>query len=224
MFSVYGKAGRVFRGSMEELRKAGPVSRAARSDAVQAIGRDALDQNPLPIPNLQHPAPPVDLPHRSALDAYSQTTKMEMPRHPLSHVRDIMSSPVVTVTDSATVHDAWLILAQRQLGQAPVVNAQGTLVGLLSRADLMRPDHLPGPDSHALVWRALLMQMVVDLMWTPVPSVAPETDVRRVARVLLDSGLPGLPVVDESGQVIGFVSRSDILRAVVADPPLDLWI
>ena len=48
-------------------------------------------------------------------------------------------------------------------------------------------------------------------------------NIRRVARVLLDTGLPGLPVVDEQGMVTGFVSRSDILRAVVADPPLDLW-
>jgi CBS domain-containing protein len=82
---------------------------------------------------------------------------------------------------------------------------------------------LPGPDTHALVWKALLVQSVTEWMWTPVPSVAPDTDIRRVARVLLDSSLPGLPVVDDQGLVIAFVSRSDILRAVVADPPLDLW-
>ena len=87
----------------------------------------------------------------------------------------------------------------------------------------MRPERLPGPESHALVWRALLLQGVVDVMWTPVPSVAPDADIRHVARVLLDTGLPGLPVVDDHGAVIGFISRSDILRAVVADPPLDLW-
>jgi CBS domain-containing protein len=73
------------------------------------------------------------------------------------------------------------------------------------------------------VWRALLAQSVVDLMWSPVPSVAADADIRRVAQVLLDTGLPGLPVVDDAGLVTGFVSRSDILRAVVADPPLDLW-
>jgi len=67
------------------------------------------------------------------------------------------------------------------------------------------------------------MQSVVDLMWSPVPSVSASTDIRRLARVLLDTGLPGLPVVDDAGLVIGFASRSDILRAVVADPPLDLW-
>jgi CBS domain-containing protein len=41
--------------------------------------------------------------------------------------------------------------------------------------------------------------------------------------VLLDTGLPGLPVVDDDGHVVGFISRTDILHAVVADPPLDLW-
>ena len=69
----------------------------------------------------------------------------------------------------------------------------------------------------------MLAQSVVEVMWTPVASVSPESDIRRVASVLLDSGLPGLPVVEDEGHVIGFVSRSDILRAVVADPPLDLW-
>ncbi|MDD5030353.1 MAG: CBS domain-containing protein, partial [Rhodoferax sp.] len=89
--------------------------------------------------------------------------------------------------------------------------------------DLMKTERLPTPDAHALVWRALMQQNVQDIMWTPVPSVAPESDIRRVVRVLLDTGLPGLPVVDEVGTVIGFISRSDILRAVVTDPPLDLW-
>jgi CBS domain-containing protein len=76
---------------------------------------------------------------------------------------------------------------------------------------------------HVLVWRALLSQSVAEVMWSPVPSVAMDTDIRRVARVLLDTGLPGLPTVDDLGRVTGFVSRTDILRAVVADPPLDLW-
>ena len=119
--------------------------------------------------------------------------------------------------------DAWALLAERGVGQAPVVGTDNVLVGLLTRADLSRPDRMPGPDTHPLVWRATLAQSVVDVMWTPVPSVAEDTDIRRLARVLLDTGLPGLPVVDEAGRVIGFVSRSDILRAVVADPPLDLW-
>lgn len=223
MFSVYGQAGRIFRGSLEELRQMEPVSRASRPNAVRAIGQDAQDHSSAGYGLAAHPSVAMDLPHRSALAAYSQTTRMDVPRHPLTQVAAIMSHEVTTVADTATVEQAWRVLSVKQLGQAPVVNAQGVLVGLLSRADLMRPERLPGPEGHALVWRALLMQKVVEIMWTPVPSVSPDTDIRRLARVLLDSGLPGLPVVDEQGSVHGFVSRSDILRAVVADPPLDLW-
>jgi CBS-domain-containing membrane protein len=134
-----------------------------------------------------------------------------------------MTRHVISLPDIATVEQAWELLAAKGIGQAPVIDESHMLVGLLSRADLTRPDRLPAPDSHALVWRALLAQSVTDVMWSPVPSVAADTDIRRVARVLLDTGLPGLPVVDEAGLVQGFVSRSDILRAVVADPPLDLW-
>lgn len=71
------------------------------------------------------------------------------------------------------------------MGQAPVVNRDSILVGLVSRADLLRPEHLPIV-GNVQVWRNLLAQSVVDLMRTPVPSAAPDADIRRVASVLLD--------------------------------------
>jgi len=223
MFSVYGQAGRIFRGTLEELRQVGAVSAASRSHSVAAIGRDPLDQTPTAFAQLPEMVG-TDVAHRSALASYAQARKNDVPRHPITRVDAIMSRSVVLVADTMTVEQAWQVLSANHVGQAPVVSAQSVLVGLLSRADLMRPERLPGPESHALVWRALLLQNVVQVMWTPVPSVAVDADIRRVAGVLLHTGLPGLPVADESGQVIGFVSRSDILRAVVADPPLDLWL
>jgi CBS-domain-containing membrane protein len=228
MFSVYGKAGRLFRGSMEDLRKIGPTSALSRTKRVAGVGREAIDSfvSLLAQHGSVHTAPampPQDAPHRDAMAAYAQTASNQHLRHPLSLVRDIMNPGAITLFESSTVAQAWGLLAQHQLGQAPVLDPAGRLVGLLTRAELMRADRLPGPQTHALVWQALLAQSVADLMWTPVPSVAPETDIRRLARVLLDTGLPGLPVVDERDSVIGFVSRTDILRAVVSDPPLDLW-
>lgn len=228
MFSVYGRAGRLFRGSMEELRKIAPTSAIGRSRRMASMVREDLDAGLLPLATNAHSgrqqgSSKPDIAHRDAMAAYAQAAQTQPARHPLKQVRDIMNATAFTLPEDATVAQAWDLLAERQLGQAPVVNAAGVLVGLLTRAELMRPDRLPGSGAHALVWQALLMQSVADLMWTPVPSVAPETDIRRLARVLLDTGLPGLPVVDEQGRVIAFVSRTDILRAVVADPPLDLW-
>jgi CBS-domain-containing membrane protein len=213
---------------MEDLRKIGPTSALSRTQRVAGVGHEALDGfvsliaqqgGAQPTPT----RPSQDAPHRDAMAAYAQTASNQPPRHPLSMVRDIMNSGAITLAEGATVAQAWGLLAQHQLGQAPVVDATGRLVGLLTRAELMRADRLPGPKTHVLAWQALLAQAVADVMWTPVPSVAPETDIRRLARVLLDTGLPGLPVVNEQGSVIGFVSRTDVLRAVVADPPLDLW-
>ncbi len=91
------------------------------------------------------------------------------------------------------------------------------------RETLLRTEHLPTPNTHPLAWQAWLAQSVADAMCTPVPSVQSDTDLRHVARVLLDTGLPGLPVVEANGAITGFVSRSDLLRAIVNDPPLDLW-
>jgi len=134
-----------------------------------------------------------------------------------------MSAQVTVLPVTADVRQGWQALLDAGVGQAPVVNAQGQLVGLLTRAELLKLDQLPTPDQAALVWRALLMQPLAEVMISPVPAVLPETDIRRVARVLLDSQLPGLPVVDADEKLLGFVSRSDILKAVVHDPPLDLW-
>ena len=231
MFSVYGKSGLMFRGSMEELRKIGPTSALARTRRVAAVGREAAEgfmaQLAL-VGNEGHGRPMAsaathDLAHNEAMAAYARTANSQPPRHPLMRVRDIMNPGAICVAQVDSLGQAWDLLAEHQLGQAPVVDGAGVLVGLLTRAELMRSDRLPGRNSHALVWQAFLAQGVAELMWTPVPSVAPDTDIRRLARVLLDTGLPGLPVVDDVGKVQAFVSRTDILRAVVADPPLDLW-
>ena len=103
-----------------------------------------------------------------------------------------------------------------------MVNAQGRVVGLLLRADIAPVDLLPQP---AAVPQAIARarRSVSEAMVSPVPTVAAHTELRRVAPVLLDTGLPGLPVTDDAGVLQGFITRTDILRAVVADPPLDLW-
>ncbi|KAB2895921.1 MAG: CBS domain-containing protein, partial [Burkholderiaceae bacterium] len=117
---------------------------------------------------------------------------------------------------------AWQTLAEHRIAQAPVVDAQGRVVGLLLRADMAPLDLLPEPGA---VKQAidLARRPVSEVMVSPVPTVDEDTELRRVAGVLLDTGLPGLPVTDEAGRLAGFISRTDILRAVAADPPLDLW-
>ncbi|WP_180125466.1 HPP family protein [Rhodoferax sp. BLA1] len=231
MFSVYGMQGRLFRGSLEQLRQVGGVGALTRSRSLlptEQEGRDRLaESSGAFVESAANKAEGRNAgwedSRRAALSAYTETRDGSTTRQLLTRVSDLMSQSIIILKDSATVLQAWQILSEKGVGQAPVVDANNHLVGLLTRADLLNPERLPSPDSHALAWRALMLQNVKDIMVTPVPSVAPDSDIRRVARVLLDTGLPGLPVVDEQGLVAGFISRSDILRAVVTDPPLDLW-
>ena len=220
MFSVYGVMGRLFNGSLDQMHQVGGINTLTRTRAVARIGQDpsASDTGD----DLRRATFSDTVPHKPIM-AYAQVQEGDSQRRPLTRVLDVMSHKVLTVDLSATVLEGWQFLSEHGIGQAPVVDDKGMLVGMLLRADLLRTEHLPTPNAHALAWVAWLAQSVADTMCTPVPSVQSDTDLRHVARVLLDTGLPGLPVVEANGAIAGFVSRSDLLRAIVNDPPLDLW-
>ena len=55
------------------------------------------------------------------------------------------------------------------------------------------------------------MKTIRDVMTRPALSVGPETPIREVARILVEHRISGLPVVDESGAVLGVVSEGDLL-------------
>lgn len=59
---------------------------------------------------------------------------------------------------------------------------------------------------------------VADAMPSEVITADPVSDVRRIAKLMLDYRLSALPIVDERDALIGLVSRSDILYAVTSDP------
>lgn len=220
MFHLYSVEGRVLSGSTEQMRKMTPPSAATRVRRIARIGGEPGEAEELPTP-----APvAADVGRHGALAEYAATEHgASQQRQPLSHVSEVMSTQMLTLPVDTPVLQAWRQLAEHGYHQAPVVDAGGRLVGLFVQAELMRSDLIARAVADPSVWRALAAQPVRELMTTPVPAASIDTELRRVASVLLDLHLPGLPVVDEHGAVIGFVSRSDILRAVVADPPLDLW-
>lgn len=223
MFSVYGATGRVFRGTLDQMRQIDKVHAADRARAIDPAARDGHDSALHEA--VEYGAPIATPQQRSAISAYETTRQPPTPQgwYDMA-VADVMTRKVLSLSVGASVHDAWQQLQHHGRGQAPVVNGQGILVGMLTRADLVRfgpwPDSGMGPkardDAHT--------QTVETCMLTPVPSVAAQTPLRHAASGLLDSGLPGLPVVDDEGRVIGFVSRADILRAALRDAGLDTWV
>lgn len=113
---------------------------------------------------------------------------------------------------------AWHVLVGHQIHQAPVLDAGRRLVGIVSERNLLTT--LNVEDGQV---RDVLQKRVADVMTTPVVAAHPLTDIRRIARVMLERNVDGVPIVDDGGALAGFVSRSDILNAVVRDPPLSMW-
>lgn len=234
MFSIVGTRGTLFKGPMEELiRVTGvlPSASTRRADALLSHLDDAERRSHYtnwPKGASQNRDTQQSSPTgRQSAQATGEYAKMQRPSVParrvLRTVRDVMSVGAISVGDDQTIQQGWQVLADAGVGQAPVVAAGGELVGLLSRADLLRLDQLPSSDQGALVWRSWLSQPLRRVMTSPVPAVYPDTDLRRLVHVLLHADLPGLPVLDEHDRLQGFVSRKDVLQAVVHDPPLDLW-
>jgi CBS domain-containing protein len=237
MFAVFSVSGRVGSGTLEQLRDVAPVHAATRVRGVSGAVSGEESSDPA------RPRSEADFVHlgrgarrgltaalgcaQSALATYADLSTPHNPAHttkrPLTHVVDVMSTQLTTVRDDMPLVEAWQHLADSGVAQAPVLNAQDRLVGLLLQADMMQGAALPHPGASPAAWLALWRQTVAERMWTPVPSVSLDADLRHVAEALLRWRLPGLPVADEDGAVTGFIARSDILRAVVADPPLDLW-
>lgn len=224
MFFVFGPSGQMYRGGPENLSQITAVRRVERPQALHTRTLDPdQDAAPTPAPPARAHAPVVNLRLQDAVAAYVQTGQgPHKRREPLTLVRDVMSHGALSVSPAMRVNDAWQTLAEHHVAQAPVVDELGCVIGLLLRADMAPLDLLPEPGAVKEAIE-LARRPVSEVMFSPVPAVAADTALRRVAGVLLDTGLPGLPVTDEAGVLAGFISRTDILRAVAADPPLDLW-
>ena len=213
MFSVYGVTGQSFHGSLEKLIAIPGLSAARRSRGIDQEGGE-LGPEMRVFRRDNH----EDGQYQEAAQAYRQMLRVSPERTPILHAYQSMSRDVMTLRPDTRVEDAWRQLAARGQGQAPVLDKTLRLVGLVSVQDLLTVINV-----EADTVRDILSRTVADVMTSPVVSTDPITDIRRVARVLLDYKLSGLPVVSEQAELVGILTRSDILRALVNDPPLSLW-
>ena len=218
MFFVYGTTGRTFSGTLESFM---PLSGVVKAHNARTSGNRLLDSDgPLHETTREGETPRIEHSRfAQAAQAYDKMHRRENKRTPVCHAYQVMSHDVLALQPTDTVGAAWLQLAERKVHQSPVLGPTKEVVGLVTDRDLLMVANLEGN-----LLTGLLNRPISELMVTPVACSAPVTDVRRIARVMLTTGLSAVPIVDDGGQLLGIVSRGDILRAIVNDPPLSLWI
>jgi CBS domain-containing protein len=147
-------------------------------------------------------------------------------------VADAMSRDPIIVRPETPLNEAIQILAERRISGLPVVDDNGKLVGIISETDLMWQEtgvtppayimfldsviYLKNPATYERDLHKALGQTVGEVMSKNPITISPDKSIKEAAKVLHDHDIHRLPVLDSEGQVIGILSRGDIIRAMAA--------
>ena len=152
-----------------------------------------------------------------------------MPRSTL--VRQVMTTDVVTVRPDEPIQEATRKLIDHEVDGAPVVDANGAVVGMLTSDDLLVQEtklHYPTvvslfgaylelPSAHRQFeedLRKAVGATVEEVMNDEPVTVGDEDTLERAATLMHEENVSRLPVVRD-GRLVGIIARGDILRAVM---------
>jgi len=144
---------------------------------------------------------------------------------------DLMSRDVVTIPQHFSLQKAAHLLSNANVSGAPVIDARGVCVGVISATDFIHLADVERPmvehcdkECFCSEWQVLDVENLpadeVCSFMTPDPvTVGPTTGITELARMMLDAHIHRVIVVDAMRRPIGVVSSTDILAAVAyADP------
>ena len=131
-------------------------------------------------------------------------------------VREWMSSPVLTVRAEAPISVAHAMMKEHKVRRLAVVDMEERLIGIVTIGDVREAS--PSDATTLSIWELnyLWAQLIVGkIMSHKVTTIKPDETIFEAATRMLDQKISGLPVVDETGKLVGMITESDIFRMVV---------
>jgi CBS domain-containing protein len=125
-------------------------------------------------------------------------------------VAALMQAPVTAVARNTTIGEAIVTLADKHISAVPVVDAHGKMIGVLSTTDVLEAES--AASDHASRDQLFENTTVEDLMTGKPLTIAPDADVRDAARQMLYGDVHRL-FVEQNGELVGVISRTDVVRA-----------
>jgi len=184
------------------------VQAVVRAGRIDAIDGDAADGS------AQHMTTPEAV---AGISAYREQSEPPAPRRQVTTAADVMTSHPLCLAPDAMVSDAWQLMQQHGFHHVLVADSDLTLFGIVSDRDIW--------ELLVATAGAVMTTTQIDaVMISQVVCTSAETSIRRVAEVMLLHKVDALPVTDDAQHVQGIVTRTDLLRALVLDAPLELWV
>jgi CBS domain-containing protein len=143
---------------------------------------------------------------------------------------DVMVRQVVTVRPDATIREVAALLVAKHISAAPVTDANGKLLGIISEGDLLRRSETE-TERRRPWWLKLLVsretlstefikshsRRVSDVMTPNVIVALPDTPLHEIATLLERNRIKRVPIV-QNDKIVGLVSRADLVRAIASSP------
>lgn len=144
-------------------------------------------------------------------------------------VRDVMTTRVIALRKTADFKEIVSVLRRYRVSACPVIDDTDRVIGVVSEADLLYKETEPDrpPALLRFQWRLdeeYKSKAVTagQLMTSPAVTVQPGLPVVDAARLMQDRRVKRLPVVNYDGELVGIVTRSDVL-AIFERPDQDIW-
>ncbi|MGE5656507.1 MAG: CBS domain-containing protein [Actinomycetota bacterium] len=148
-------------------------------------------------------------------------------------VADAMSRDPILARPEMPLNEAIKILAERRISGLPVVDDAGKLVGVISETDLMWQETGVTPPAYIMVLDSVIylenparyerdlhkaLGQTVGEVMSPAPiTITPDKPLKEAARLMHERSIHRLPVLDADGNVIGILTRGDVIRSMAAE-------
>ncbi|MBU0491289.1 MAG: CBS domain-containing protein [Chloroflexi bacterium] len=145
---------------------------------------------------------------------------------------EIMTRQVVTVQPDTPVGEIARLLNRDDISGVPVVDHEGAVVGIITELDLILRNarlhfptyirildsiiYLQDPRRYQQEIRRALGTTANEIMTREVISASPEADVEDIATLMVDKRVNPIPILQD-GQLVGIISRADLIRLMVRD-------
>ncbi len=133
---------------------------------------------------------------------------------------DLMSTGVTSVNAEASLSSLWNLFKQKKYRHIPVVDDNQHLIGIVSDRDFFTQLSV----DNANIRKIVKNQTVKQFMQKTVLASNQNTPLEEICKLMFNYHIGAIPVVNKSHNVVGIITRSDILHAMIKNKPFELWI
>lgn len=158
-----------------------------------------------------HPEENNDEKHRENNAAIRQYQK-QTPQHnhkKITLAKDVCSSPLISTQPDTTVEEALLKMKKYKIHHLPLIGKNGVLEGIVSDRDLLGRRH---------------REVVINFASKEVVVTKASSDIKVVARMMLEEGISALPLINEEEELIGMITKTDLLECIVKSMPFQTYV